>query len=69
MAANTCIRLSSPLIRNIFATAGRGAIRPKRHPAASAWLAIRTKALSPRASQKNRPARSSSRQKTRSVCR
>ena len=60
MVANTGIRLSSPLIRSIFAIGGRGAMRPKRHPAASARLAIRTKALSPRASQNSTPVRSSS---------
>ena len=62
--ANTGIRLSRPLIRSIFRTGGRGAMRPKPHPAASAWLAIRTKALSPRASQKDRPVRSSSSSRT-----
>ena len=62
--ANTGIRLSRSLSRSIFATGGRGAIRPKPHPAASAWLAIRTKALSPRASQKYRPVRSSSSSRT-----
>jgi hypothetical protein len=28
--ANTGIRLSNPLIRSIFATGGRGAMRPKQ---------------------------------------
>ena len=59
-SANIGIRLSRPLIRSTFATGGRGAMRAKPHPASSAWLAIRTKALSPRASQKDRPVRSSS---------
>ncbi len=58
--ASTGIRPSKPLIRSIFATSGCGAKRAKRHPAVSAWLAIWTKALSPPASQKDRPTRSSS---------
>jgi len=57
MVANTGSRPSRPLIRSIFATSGRGAMRPKPHPAASAWLAIRTKAPIPRASQKDTPVR------------
>lgn len=60
MPANTGSRLFRPLIRSIFVIGGRGAMRPKRHPAASGWLAIPTKALSPQASQKDRPVRSSS---------
>ncbi len=48
MFANTGIRPFRPLIFSIVATSGRGAMRPKRHPAASAKLAIRTKAPSPR---------------------
>ncbi len=44
----------------LFATGGCGAMSAKRHPARPAWLAIRTKALSPRASQKDRLVRSSS---------
>ena len=55
MVANTGIRLSRPLIRRILETGGRGAMRPNPHPAASARLAIRTKALSPRASQMTGP--------------
>jgi hypothetical protein len=54
MAANTGSQLSRLPIRSIFATGGRGAMRPKRHPAASAWLAIRTKALSPAGVAKGR---------------
>ena len=60
MVANTGIRASSPLIRNTLATGGCGAIRPQRHPVASERLAIRVKTLSPRASQKDVPVRSSS---------
>lgn len=59
MVAKTGIRLFKPLICRMFATSGCGAMRAKRHLAASAWLAIWTKALSPRASQKDKPVRSS----------
>jgi hypothetical protein len=58
--ANTGSRWSSRQMRSTFATGGCGAMSAKRHPALSAWLAIRTKALSPRASQKDTPVRSSS---------
>jgi hypothetical protein len=47
-------------MRSTFATGGCGAMSARRHPALSAWLAIRTNALSPRASQKDNPVRSSS---------
>ena len=60
MVANTGSRWSSRQMRSTFATGGCGAMSAKRHPALSAWLAIRTKALSPRASQKDRLVRSSS---------
>jgi hypothetical protein len=60
MVANTGSRWSSRQMRSTFATGGCGAMSARRHPARSAWLAIRTKALSPRASQKDRLVRSSS---------
>jgi hypothetical protein len=60
VVANTGSRWSSRQMRSTFATGGCGAMSARRHPARSAWLAIRTKALSPRASQKDRLVRSRS---------